>query len=144
MYPSTGNEQTGLNLPSPVSEQIPPAGMNQPGQGQEVQATAAEAAVPGLQPTISSVPVTPIPVPGVDIATLQQATSGSDDMASSSGVAAPDVADDSDLIEKEWVNKAKQIVEKNRDNPYQQSVEMTLFKADYMKKRYNKVIKLSE
>jgi hypothetical protein len=51
-------------------------------------------------------------------------------------------SDDTDLIEKEWVNKAKQIVEQTKDNPYQQSEELTVFKADYMKKRYNRAIKL--
>ena len=56
----------------------------------------------------------------------------------------PIVADDNDLIEKEWVNKAKEIVERTRQNPYQQSQELNLFKADYMKKRYNKTLKLSE
>jgi hypothetical protein len=56
----------------------------------------------------------------------------------------PVAADDNDLIEKEWVSKAKEIVEHTRQNPYQQSKELNLFKADYMKKRYNKTLKLSE
>lgn len=56
----------------------------------------------------------------------------------------PPVADDLDLIEKEWVEKAKDIVHKTRDDPHSQNKEMNRFKADYMKKRYNKDIKLSE
>ncbi len=52
--------------------------------------------------------------------------------------------DDSDLIEKEWVNKAKQIVERTRSDPHKQSEELTLFKADYLKKRYGKTIKVSQ
>jgi len=56
----------------------------------------------------------------------------------------PLVADDNDLIEKEWVAKAKKIIEENREDPHNQSKEMTLFKADYMKKRYNKVIEVNE
>lgn len=52
-------------------------------------------------------------------------------------------ADDADLIEKEWVTKAKQIVERTRDDPYKQSEDLTLFKADYMQKRYGKTIKVS-
>jgi hypothetical protein len=40
--------------------------------------------------------------------------------------------------------KAKHIVEKTRDNPYQQSQELTIFKNDYMQKRYNKIIKMAE
>ena len=52
--------------------------------------------------------------------------------------------DDGDLIEKEWVEKAKQIVEKNRDDPYKQSEELNVFRADYMKQRYNKDIKVDK
>ena len=54
------------------------------------------------------------------------------------------MADDLDLIEKEWVNKAKAIVMQTRSDPHNQNKEMNKFKADYMKKRYNKDIKLSE
>ena len=56
----------------------------------------------------------------------------------------PQIADDSDLIEKEWVDKAKHIVEHTKHDPYRQNKEMTNMKADYLKKRYNKDIKLSE
>ncbi|HSW85424.1 MAG TPA: hypothetical protein VLF79_02305 [Candidatus Saccharimonadales bacterium] len=51
--------------------------------------------------------------------------------------------DDNDLIEKEWVLKAKQIVERTRNDPHRQSEELTIFKADYIKKRYGKTIKVS-
>lgn len=50
----------------------------------------------------------------------------------------PSIADDVDLIEKEWVEKAKEIVEKTKDNPYLQNKAISEFKADYIKKRYNK------
>jgi hypothetical protein len=56
----------------------------------------------------------------------------------------PPVAGDIDLIEKEWVIKAKAIVENTRDDPHLQNKEMSKFKADYIKKRYNKDIKVSE
>lgn len=59
-------------------------------------------------------------------------------------VTTPAAADDADLIEKEWVIKAKQIVERTRQDPSVQSREMNKFKADYMKKRYNRVIKQPE
>ncbi len=59
-------------------------------------------------------------------------------------VATPDEAADSDLIEKEWVNKAKQIVEHTKDDPYEQQRVIGKFKADYMKKRYDKDIKTSD
>jgi hypothetical protein len=56
----------------------------------------------------------------------------------------PLAADDSDLIEKEWVTKAKAIVEKTKHDPYLETKEMSLFKADYLKKRYNKELKVAE
>lgn len=58
--------------------------------------------------------------------------------------AMPMAADDSDLIEKEWVSKAKEIVEKTKEDPHEQSREISYLKADYLKKRYNKDIKVSE
>lgn len=53
-------------------------------------------------------------------------------------VATPDEAADSDLIEKEWVIKAKEIVEHTAEDPFRQQEELSKMKADYMKKRYNK------
>ncbi len=58
--------------------------------------------------------------------------------------ASPTIADDADLIEKEWVIRAKQIVAATREDPHLQSKEMSRFKADYLKKRYNKDIKTEE
>lgn len=56
----------------------------------------------------------------------------------------PLMADDSDLIEKEWVEKAKDIVNRTRHDPYIQNKEINRVKADYLKKRYDKDIKLTE
>jgi hypothetical protein len=56
----------------------------------------------------------------------------------------PATADDNDLIEKEWVNKAKQIVERTRDDPYRQSEQLTGVKVDYLQKRYGKMIKVDK
>ena len=49
-------------------------------------------------------------------------------------VALPQEAQDTDLIEKEWVEKAKRIVEHTSDDPYVQQNELAKMKADYMKK----------
>lgn len=56
----------------------------------------------------------------------------------------PAVADDIDLIEKEWVEKAKEIVSKTRTDPFAQNQEMNKVKAEYLKKRYNKDVKIVE
>lgn len=53
-------------------------------------------------------------------------------------------AEDTDLIEKEWVLRAKSIVDKTKNDPHLQNSEMSQFKADYIKKRYNKELKVTE
>lgn len=77
----------------------------------------------------------------VDDSDTQQVSSADGSSQQSQGslpATPPNVASDSDLIEKVWVDKAKEIVEHTRDNPYEQQKAMSKFKADYMKKRYNK------
>jgi hypothetical protein len=49
-------------------------------------------------------------------------------------------AKDSDRIEKQWVDKAKTIVAHTQDDPYKQKHALSKFKADYIKKRFNKTI----
>lgn len=77
-----------------------------------------------------------------------QSTSHSQDdqalQAVGSSTTFPQIADDNDLIEKEWVLKAKEIVAQTAHDPHLQNKAISRFKADYLKKRYNKDIKLSE
>ena len=56
----------------------------------------------------------------------------------------PPEANDVDIIEKEWVNHLKEIAARTADNPFIQQQEISRAKADYLKKRYNKDIKVSE
>lgn len=58
-------------------------------------------------------------------------------------IAVPAIADDVDLIEKEWIKKINSIIASTKNNPYEQSRQLALLKMDYLQKRYNKVIKLS-
>ena len=53
-------------------------------------------------------------------------------------------AQDVDLIEKEWVERAKNIVAKTQDDPYKQKDEMSKIKVDYIKKRFDKTIPLDD
>ena len=58
--------------------------------------------------------------------------------------AAPLIADDVDVIEKEWVDKAKKIVSSTNEDPHNQEKQVSELQADYLMKRYNKKIKLAE
>lgn len=56
----------------------------------------------------------------------------------------PEEANDIDLIEKEWIVKAKQIVAHTINDPYHQQAAISQMKAEYMRKRYNKAVKGAE
>lgn len=143
MQPShNGNnpESPGLNLPPPVPEM---SGSAAPAESQNLVPETLPAA-----PEKSAANTVPANQPAAQIQLPQsvqnaQASQKSDD-STTTQAATPSLADDTDLIEKEWVEKAKQIVNRTKEDPHQQSKELTNFKADYMQKRYNKTIKVTE
>ena len=56
----------------------------------------------------------------------------------------PAVAADEDLIEKEWVDKAKKIINDTRDDPAARERQVGRLQADYLKKRYGKELGAAE
>ena len=76
-----------------------------------------------LPPPVAAVPTVPVPV--------------SDDSAG------PTLAADDDLIEKEWVDKAKKIITDTQNDPYRREQEVSKLQADYLRKRYGKELGIS-
>ena len=74
---------------------------------------------------------TPVPSPVTPV---------TDDAASNdqTGLVTPAVAADEDLIEKEWVDRAKKIVADTREDPYSQENAVSQLQKDYLKKRYGR------
>jgi len=56
----------------------------------------------------------------------------------------PVVANDDDLIEKEWVEKAKKIIVETKDDPYRREQEVGRLQADYLYKRYGRKLGASQ
>ena len=54
----------------------------------------------------------------------------------------PVVADDVDVIEKEWVDRAKQIINATADDPHRQETEINRLHQAYLQKRYGKTLKM--
>ncbi len=50
----------------------------------------------------------------------------------------------SESLDEEWVNKARDIVERTKDDPFTQVNELSKVKAGYLKARYNKEYKAGE
>lgn len=68
-----------------------------------------------------------------------QSDSGSNNASSVlTTTAMPGIADDSDLIEKEWVEKAQEVIKRTKDDPHSQSKELGQVKAEYLKKRFDR------
>lgn len=126
--PSQPVQQTGEfalpHLPS-RADMLPPTGVTPAGTPPPIQPPVPQ---PYTPPQMGQVP---LPQPPVTTAPV---------LPSSAQLQ----AEDSDLIEKEWVDKAKEIVARTKYDPYAQNREITRMKADYMHKRYNKIIKIPE
>lgn len=76
---------------------------------------------------------TSIPTP-VSVAAEPSTTVQTVDPSSSN----PSVANDEDLIEKEWVDRAKKIVQQTQNDPHRRDEEVSKLKVDYLKKRYGR------
>jgi hypothetical protein len=85
---------------------------------------AAVNSMPVLPPLQLSPVVTPTPVANTSVPPVGEDT--------------PIVAGDDDLIEKEWVDKAKKIIMQTKDDPFRREQEVSKLQADYLRKRYGK------
>lgn len=119
-----------------MEHQQPPQALPRPAMEPNQHVIAPENAEGG------ATPVQQQPTPSVQPSASPQVTP---QQYSAQGAAAqplpvdnPAIADDSDLIEKEWVVRAKQIVSSTHNDPYQQNRSIMRLRADYLKKRYNK------
>lgn len=97
----------------------------------EQRSEAAPAAI-AAQPILPTPVVAPFP------------TSTTDDAGGAPVDDTPLVANDDDLIEKEWVDKAKKIIVQTKDDPYRREQEVGKLQADYLRKRYGRELGASE
>lgn len=84
--------------------------------------------------------VTPLPVPLPTSIPLPSPVQSQPSVVTPLADDTPSVAGDDDLIEKEWVDKAKKIIAETKDDPYRREREVGRLQADYLQKRYNKTI----
>jgi len=132
--PNLGPEQ--LPMP-PVNngERIPTLPTPETGleTGAERHEQAAEASAAVADAAAYSAPMAPPVIPDPPVVDPPIAASGN-----------PLVAADVDIIEKEWVDKAKDIILKTRDDPHSRTALVNELQRDYLKKRYGKGLSASE
>jgi hypothetical protein len=56
----------------------------------------------------------------------------------------PATAADDDLIEKEWVDKAKKIIADTADDPHRREEAISQLQRDYLRKRYGKELGVAD
>lgn len=117
LTPETDQTQTPERQPA-GAERAPAPEVKKPGQG-------------------TSLPPVQIPVTQDDDDDTQPA----DDTPPRVTVTTPMIAEDVDVIEMEWVDKAKKIIKQTRDDPFAQEQAMEQLQIDYLRKRYGKEIK---
>lgn len=119
------------NIPSlPPLETGLERGQERHEQAAEAGARASDAAAPASVTPPVVAPVVPV-----------QDNSGTQPASISN---TPLVAADEDLIEKEWVDKAKEIIEQTKDDPHARTAKVNELQRDYLQKRYGKVVGASE
>ena len=94
--------------------------------------------------TTAPVQAQPILPPPVVIAVPQPSAVGPVDDHTAAGNGLPLVANDDDLIEKEWVDQAKKIIVETKDDPYRREQEVGKLQADYLRKRYGRELGASQ
>ena len=83
-------------------------------------------------------------IPGLALPTPIPPNPVSDDTnVSAANSSNPLFANDDDLIEKEWVDKAKLIISNTKDDPHLREKQIRQLQADYLLKRYGKELGVS-
>lgn len=97
-----------------------------------------------MEPQVSNTSDSPMPQAAVAGQFGQATVPTSTSSVGVPSAAVPMTAGDNDLIEKDWVEAAKRIIEENKQDPYTQSRALTALREDYMRKRYGRDIKAAE
>jgi hypothetical protein len=125
----------GLGLPQPSMPQGSAMPPNQPYMPMPPVGQAPTAmSMPAMQaPAAGGLPMAALPGAGAPMPQMQQPA-----------LDAPAPDENSDSLDEEWVQKAKTIVERTKNDPYAESQELSKVKADFLRIRYNKQVKIAE
>lgn len=129
----------GLALPKPSPEQ---GSFNAAPTASGIG--AHEALLPAVEAPLAPAMAPPMAAPPAQLPTAQPHA-----LAPAAPVANPLTAttttdDNTSTLDDEWISKAKAIVEQTKHDPHLESRELSKVKADYLRIRYNKHIKVVE
>lgn len=133
MNPNLGGEkpQSSQEAPAFSSEHLSDESKNQE------KSPLSPESQPAGQPSTSVIVVpvsTPVTIPD-DQSLVATPSTPTTDSTPSKGV---------DRIEKIWVDRAKAIISQTKDDPFVQKNEVSKVKAEYIRKHFNKDVKLDD
>lgn len=127
------NRGENVQMEVPVAQQEG----SESAEGQQIEARPAyQESAPGKQTS------TPVTTPAtVALPSIQPpVTPSKDDATPDNQIRGPEAVHENNRMEKQWVDKAKIIVARTKDDPYQQNNQISKVKADYMRTRFNKIV----
>jgi hypothetical protein len=86
----------------------------------------------------------PLPVAPASIPTAPAPAQPAPTPAAPAPTANPTTAEDVDVIEKEWVDKAEAVVKQTEGDPHAEEEAVEDLQTDYLKKRYNHTVDKSQ
>lgn len=140
--------------PNPNIQQLPVSPNTVPNPEQPLPAPEAAPVPAPVAPEVAppapqdapvapaSAPVDPLSVPPVvDPAAPVAPASDPVPAAPAPGSLTPAIADDVDIIEKEWVDQANKVIDQTKDDPFVEEEAVEALQQDYLKKRYGHDVK---
>lgn len=129
---SPAHSSVGETFPVPTTPEL----TQKKPETSEIQETREQhVGGPAGDPVVSTTPLPALP----PLPTMQPTN---DDTQSIGDSTNPTTAADDDVIEKEWVEKAKKVIAETKHDPYMQEHEVSKLQADYLKKRYGKAVNM--
>lgn len=134
--PSQANAEAGGNpvLSAELKQSNETAINAIPMNPEHLPVNSEQLSAPQGQPQTATNPVVQPVVPVTTDTSASTASTDEDDM--------PPVAEEVDVMEKEWVDKAKKVISETSKDPYQQEKKVSKVRADYIKKRYGKEVQV--
>jgi len=104
------------------------------------QPVSPEKELQSMQPSKSQ----PVDDPSSQTPTATNVNNNNPQTTSVTSSASNTTAGEVDVIEKVWVEIAKNVIQSTRSNPSEQSAQLARVKSEYLKNRFNKEIKTPE
>ena len=114
-------------------------------QSHENEPSSKMSSVPEVPKTSKGIVQPPKPIPKTDplgqalfnISTLSTSLPKEEPGSTQNTNVSPAIAEDVDVIEKEWVDKAESIIEATKNDPFEEEEQVETLQLDYLDKRYN-------